>query len=74
MKERALATNLLRPSLMTAEELCTLGQQTLGRGWQKALAKRLEVHVVTVSRWSTGRLPISKPTAIAIRHVLGGGR
>ena len=32
MKERALATNLLRPSLMTAEELCALGRQTLGRG------------------------------------------
>ncbi len=51
---------------MTGDQLAEIATDAIGYGWQAELARNLGVNKVTVSRWRTNDLPISRAMAIAI--------
>ncbi len=51
---------------MTGDELADIASEAIGYGWQAELARNLGVNKVTISRWRTNDLPISRAMAIAI--------
>lgn len=53
---------------MTGKEFRTIAQRVYGqRGWQRKVADALAVNKSTVSRWTSGQIPVPGPAAVALQ-------
>lgn len=60
---------------MTPAELSTIAKRAFPvASWQARLAEQLNVHPTTVYRWTSGRIAIPGPVALAVRALEAGPR
>ncbi len=53
---------------MTPDELAAAGEALYGPLWQSELARRLDVRLVSMQRWATGRAAMRPETAAGLRR------